>query len=216
MRVRRAADELELPVAFRFAVGSAAESAGARLDRLGLLSALLIAVNPQDLSRTELARLATVGANVVCCSGWEKSIHDLRAHGLNVAAGAGNAFRQDVLEMARAPRCSMPAPAVPALEWLRILTLNGAHALGLDEQTGSLVPNKWADICCIDLNDVYAQPMYDVAAYVTDQAHRERVSDVWVAGRRLVRDGELTRIDLSDLLARAERWRSRISGMHRP
>ncbi|HEU4603519.1 MAG TPA: amidohydrolase family protein [Steroidobacteraceae bacterium] len=211
-RVRRAADELELPVAFRFTDSGHGETAGARLERLGLLSALLIAVNPQDLNRTELERLARVGANVVCCSGLERLIHDFRTHGLNVAAGAGNAFRQDVLEMSRAPRCSMRVASVPALEWLRIITLNGAHALGLDDVTGSLVPGKWADICCIDLSDVYAQPMYDVATHVTDYAHRDQVSDVWIAGRRLVRDRQLARIDLPDVLSRVERWRARISG----
>lgn len=211
-RVRRAADELELTVAFRFADCGPGETAGARLERLGLLSALLIAVNPQDLNRTELERLARVGANVVCCSGLERFIHDFRTHGLNVAAGAGNAFRQDVLEMSRAPRCSMRAPSIPPLEWLRIITLNGAHALGLDDVTGSLVPGKWADICCIDLNDAYAQPMYDVATHVTDYAHRDQVSDVWVAGRRLVRNRQLARLDLAAVLARVERWRARISG----
>jgi 5-methylthioadenosine/S-adenosylhomocysteine deaminase len=212
IRVRRAADELELPVTFRFSAAKFDEPTGARLERLGLLSALLIAVNPQDLSRGELERLAGVGANVVCCSGLERFIQDFRAHGLNVAAGAGNRFRQDVLEMSRGPRCSMQSPGVPPLEWLRIITLNGAHALGLDEEIGSLLPGKWADLCCIDVNDVYAQPLYELAAHVTDYAHRDQVSDVWIAGRRLLRDRQLARLDLVDLLARVERWNRRISG----
>jgi 5-methylthioadenosine/S-adenosylhomocysteine deaminase len=211
VRVRRAADELELPITFRFAANST-EPEVTRLERLGLLSALLIAVNPQDLDSGALGRLAHVGANIVCCSGLDRFIHDFRSYGLNVGAGAGTRFRQDMLEMARGPRCSAQSPAVSPDEWLRIITLNGAHALGLDEEIGSLVPGKWADIACIDLNDVYAQPVYDIASHVTDYAHRDQVSDVWVAGRHLVRDRQLVRIDVADLAFRVERWRSRISG----
>lgn len=210
-RVRRAADELEMPVTYRFSGSS--ESNVERLDRVGLLSALLIAVNPQDLTRAELERLAHVGANVVCCSGLEKSIHDFRSHGLNVGAGAGSRFKQDVLEMTRGPRCSAQLPAVSPSEWLRILTLNGAHALGLDEQVGSLVSGKWADIACIDVNDVYAQPVFDIASHVTDHANRNQVSDVWIAGRHLVRDRQPVRLDLNELLHRVGRWRDRISGI---
>jgi 5-methylthioadenosine/S-adenosylhomocysteine deaminase len=212
IRVRRAADELELPVTFRFATSRSEDGTVDRLDRVGLLSALLIAVNPQDLKRSELERLAHVGANVVCCSGLEKSIHDFRTHGLNVGAGAGARFKQDVLEMSRGPRCSSSVSAVSPTDWLRITTLNGAHALGLDEEIGSLVSGKWADISCIDVSDVYAQPIFDIASHVTDYANRNQVTDVWVAGRHLVRDRQPVRLDLSDLLNRVERWRTRISG----
>jgi len=177
-----------------------------------LLSALLIAVNPQELTRIDLERLAQVGANVVCCSGLERSIHDFRTHGLNVGAGAGTRFKQDVLEMTRGPRCSTQLSSVSPSEWLRIITLNGAHALGLDEEIGSLVSGKWADIACIDVNDVYAQPIFDIASHVTDYANRNQVTDVWVAGRHLVRDRRLVRIDATELLNRVERWRARIAG----
>jgi 5-methylthioadenosine/S-adenosylhomocysteine deaminase len=212
LRVRRAVDELELPVTFRCSETGSGETCVSRLDRVGLLSALLIAVNPQELTRADLERLAQVGANVVCCSGLERSIHDFRTHGLNVGAGAGTRFKQDVLEMTRGPRCSIQSSAVSPSEWLRILTLHGAHALGLDEQIGSLVADKWADIVCIDVSDVYAQPLFDIAAHVTDYANRDQVTDVWVAGRHLVRERQPVRVDVSDLLARVERWRTRISG----
>jgi 5-methylthioadenosine/S-adenosylhomocysteine deaminase len=212
LRVRRAVDELELPVTFRFAEIGSTETCVDRLDRVGLLSALLIAVNPHDLARTDLERLAHVGANIVCCSGLENAIHDFRTHGLNVGAGAGTRFKQDVLEMTRGPRCSTQSSAVSPGEWLKIITLNGAHALGLDEQIGSLVAGKWADIACVDVSDVYAQPIFDIASHVTDYANRNQVTDVWVAGRHLVRDRRPVRIDVTELLNRVERWRARIAG----
>jgi 5-methylthioadenosine/S-adenosylhomocysteine deaminase len=89
--------------------------------------------------------------------------------------------------------------------------LNGARALGLGELIGSLTPGKWADLCCIDLNRAHTQPVYDPAAQIVFAASRDQVSDVWVAGRALLSAFRLTRIDLDDVLARAKRWRDRIS-----
>jgi 5-methylthioadenosine/S-adenosylhomocysteine deaminase len=99
---------------------------------------------------------------------------------------------------------------IPAHEWLRAATLGGARALGLAEVTGSLVAGKWADICCIDLGRAHTQPVYDPLAQVMFAASRDQVSDVWVAGRRLVQDGQLTHLDLEDILKRAQYWQTRI------
>jgi len=44
-------------------------------------------------------------------------------------------------------------------------------------------------------------------------ASRDQVSDVWVAGRRMVSDGRLTRLDPAVSMRHAEDWRSRISGV---
>jgi 5-methylthioadenosine/S-adenosylhomocysteine deaminase len=107
----------------------------------------------------------------------------------------------------------IPSAHVPieAHDWLRFATLNGARALGLAEQIGSLVPGKWADLCCIDLYRAQTQPVHDPVAQVVFAASRDQVCDVWVAGRALVSDGRLTRMDLNDILARAERWRVRMT-----
>jgi 5-methylthioadenosine/S-adenosylhomocysteine deaminase len=100
---------------------------------------------------------------------------------------------------------------IEAHEWLRFATLNGARALGLAEQIGSLTPGKWADLCCIDLNRAHTQPVHDPVAQVVFAASRDQVTDVWVAGRALISGGKLTRMDLNEILARAEHWRVRIS-----
>jgi 5-methylthioadenosine/S-adenosylhomocysteine deaminase len=103
------------------------------------------------------------------------------------------------------------ATPVDAHDWLQTATLNGARALGLAESIGSLLPGKWADVCCIDLGHPNTQPTYDPAAQIVFAASREQVSDVWVAGRTLVRDRQLTHIDTAALLNRAELWRVRIA-----
>ncbi len=77
-----------------------------------------------------------------------------------------------------------------AHDWLQAATLNGARALGLSEVNRlARLPGKWADLCCIDLRRPHTQPVYDAAAHIVFAASRDQVSDVWVAGRALVRDG---------------------------
>ncbi len=68
-------------------------------------------------------------------------------------------------------------------------TLEGARALGLGEVTGSLVPGKWADLCCIDLRraaQLAGARRRDRGVYA---ASSQQVTDTWVAGRRLLADG---------------------------
>jgi len=89
-------------------------------------------------------------------------------------------------------------------------TLNGAIALGLADSIGSIEPGKWADLTCIDLRHINSQPVYDPVSQVVYTADANQVSDVWVAGRHQVEDGNLTRIDENELLQRASEWRSRL------
>jgi 5-methylthioadenosine/S-adenosylhomocysteine deaminase len=86
-------------------------------------------------------------------------------------------------------------------------TLEGARALGLGEVTGSLLPGKWADLCCINLRAARSWPVQDVATAVVFAASSQQVTDTWVAGRRLLADSRLALLDESAALDRAESWR---------
>jgi 5-methylthioadenosine/S-adenosylhomocysteine deaminase len=88
-------------------------------------------------------------------------------------------------------------------------TLEGARVLGLGEVTGSLVPGKWADLCCLNLRHARSWPVNDVAAAVVYGASSSQVTDTWVAGRRLLADGNLSYLDEAAVLERAEAWRQR-------
>jgi 5-methylthioadenosine/S-adenosylhomocysteine deaminase len=90
-------------------------------------------------------------------------------------------------------------------------TLNGARALGLEQEIGSLVAGKSADVVAFDLGGVRAQPIYDPISQIIYAGHRDQVSDVWVAGRRVVQRGELTTMQAPHLVEMAERWRERIA-----
>ena len=231
MRVRRAADELELPMTMHVNetpedVSSGEERTIGRLERLGVLSPLLTAVHMVHVDDADIEACAGAGINIVHCpqsnlklGNGVAPIARFKTSDINVALGTDGAASNNDLSMLDEVRTAallargFPSAhvGIEAHEWLRFATLNGARALGLGELIGSLTPGKWADLCCIDLARPHTQPVYDVAAHVVFAASRDQVSDVWVAGRALVSESRLTRLDEAELLARADRWRTRIT-----
>src|SRR5206468_1525744 len=82
-------------------------------------------------------------------------------------------------------------------------TLDGATALGLASEIGSLVPGKHADAIAVDFGAFQHAPCYDPVSHLVHVAGRDQVTDVWIGGRRMVRDGTLTELDALELAARA-------------
>ena len=107
--------------------------------------------------------------------------------------------------MARSPS------ALPAYTALRMATLNGARALGIDQETGSLEIGKSADMVALDLRDPDTQPVYHPVSQIVYAAGRDQVRQVWVAGRQLIRDGEPTTLDSAAILEDAKTWGARIA-----
>ena len=104
----------------------------------------------------------------------------------------------------------MPAPCLP-MSHCEMATLNGARALGIDADTGSLVKGKWADIAAIRLDTIETQPVYDPVSQLVYASGREQVTDVWVAGQHLLKERRLTTLDGNDILERTRAWQARIS-----
>jgi 5-methylthioadenosine/S-adenosylhomocysteine deaminase len=108
-----------------------------------------------------------------------------------------------------------PSSATASNAWdaLTAATRGGAAALGLDAHIGSLEIGKWADLCCLDLHTPALQRALGRASEPGAAASfshalinalvfnggRDTVSDVWVAGRHLMNDRALTRLDWSEL-----------------
>ena len=103
------------------------------------------------------------------------------------------------------------ADAITAAQALEMATINGARALGLGDEVGSIETGKWADLCCVDLERPATWPVYDPVAQLVYASSRDQVEDVWVAGRRMVADGRLARMDEALIVARAGAWRERIA-----
>jgi len=234
-KLRALADELDLPVHIHVheTAGEVEDSLAqhgkrplARLGDLGLVTPALMAAHMTQLSDEEIAVAAENGISVVHCpssnlklaSGFCPVAKLIQA-GVNVAIGTDGAASNNTLDMlAEMRQAALLAKgvagdpsAVPAATALRMATLNGAKALGLDRDLGSLIPGKWADICAVDLDCPETQPVHDVVSTLVYAAGREQVSDVWVAGRRLLQERALPRTDLPGLLKRAAAWRQRIA-----
>jgi 5-methylthioadenosine/S-adenosylhomocysteine deaminase len=103
------------------------------------------------------------------------------------------------------------ASAIPAMTALRMATINGAKALGLENKCGSLSIGKTADVIAIDLNHLETQPLYCPISQIVYAASRQQVTDVWVAGKRLLKQRQLTTINVDHLRAKITEWQKHLS-----
>ena len=233
-RVRRLADELDLPVAMHlhetaWEVEQSVQAHGrrplARLAALGLASPQLVAIHMTQASPEDLDLLAESGASVVHCPESNLKLGSgvcpvarLLGRGVRVALGTDGAASNNDLDLLAEARIaglvSSGVAATPgdlvATDLLRMATLEGARVLGLGEVTGSIEPGKWADLCCIDLRAARSWPVHDPVTAVIYAASAQQVSDTWVAGRQLLADGHLRYMDEAAVLERAEAWRERL------
>ncbi len=197
-----------------------------RLRQLGMVNSSLLAVHAVHLDADEIEQLAARRISVIHCprsnmklASGIADINALRRAGVNVGLGTDGAASNNELELLGEMRAaallaravSGDAAALPAAHALRMATLDGARALGLDEQTGSLEQGKWADVTCVDLSTLNSQPLYDPVSQLVYTARPSQVSDVWVAGRHQVDQGELRHLDVAEIIERSSEWRDRIA-----
>ncbi len=236
MRIRVLADQLGLPIHMHIhetaqevaeALANTGERPLARLDRLGLISPELIAVHMTQLEAAEIDRLAETGVSVTHCpesnlklaSGF-CPVARLRKAGINVALGTDGAASNNDLDLFGEMRTAAllakgvagDATAIPAAEALRMATLGGALALGMGERIGSLEVGKQADLVAVDLGLLEThQPVYHPVSHLVYAASRHQISDVWVAGKRLLHGRVLTRMNESALFDIAAKWQERLT-----
>jgi 5-methylthioadenosine/S-adenosylhomocysteine deaminase len=99
-----------------------------------------------------------------------------------------------------------------ASQVLHMATLNGARALGWDDEIGSLAPGKQADIAAIDLRRPHLTPLYDPISHLVYAASGNDVSQVWVAGRPVVVDGRVVTVDVASVITEVRRLAVSIAG----
>ncbi len=196
-----------------------------RLEQQGLLTPRLLAVHTTQLSDDEITRLAKSGSHVVHCpesnlklaSGFCPVAKLLKA-GVNVALGTDGAASNNDLDMfgemrsaaLLAKAVAADASAVPAATALSMATINGARALGIDAETGSLEPGKAADFTIVNLGGINSQPLYNPISQLVYATGRDKVSDVWVAGKHVVKDATLTTMNEAIIRQKAIEWGKKI------
>jgi 5-methylthioadenosine/S-adenosylhomocysteine deaminase len=233
--LRLLADELDVPIHMhlhetRHEVEDSARLHGrrplARLETLGLVASQLIGVHMTEVTPDEIALLAERNATVVHCplsnlklaSGF-CPVNRLRSGGVNVALGTDGAASNNRLDMfgemraaaVLAKAVATDPSALAAEQALAMATINGARALGLDAEIGSLVPGKRADLICVDLRDPSTQPVHHVISQLVYATSSAQVTDAWVAGRRIVADRRAVDMDENGIYERADAWRARLA-----
>jgi 5-methylthioadenosine/S-adenosylhomocysteine deaminase len=192
-----------------------------RLRRLGLVDPHLIAVHAVHLNEDEIALLAAHGASVAHCptsnmklASGIAPLAQMLAGGLRVGLGSDGAASNNRLDLFREMRhaallakaASGDATVANAHQVLRMATLDGAAALGLDARVGSLAEGKFADLCAVRLDDWLLQPCFDPASHLVYAAGRENVSHVWTEGKLRICDAKPTKIDEGELLDITRIW----------
>lgn len=235
-RVRVLAEQLDAGIHMHvhetaFEVQQALEQHGerplARLARLGLLGPRFQAVHMTQIDDADLALLVQHNASVIHCpesnlklaSGF-CPVERLWQAGVNVAIGTDGAASNNDLDLLGETRTAAllakavagSATALDAHRALRMATLNGARALGIADECGSLEAGKSADLVAFDLSGLAQQPVYDPVSQLVYASGRDCVRHVWVGGKPLLDDGRLTRFDADELSAKARAWGQRIAG----
>ncbi|MBF0470547.1 MAG: TRZ/ATZ family hydrolase [Gammaproteobacteria bacterium] len=198
----------------------------ARLESLGLISPRTIAVHMTHLNPEEIARFAELSGHVAHCpesnlklaSGFSPVVK-LQAAGVNVALGSDGAASNNDLNLFGEMRSaallakgvSSDASAVSAYTALQMATICGARALAIEDQCGSLLPGKSADIVAVNLDTIETQPMYHPISQLVYACDRHQVMDVWVAGEQLLKQRHLTRMDESRILAQSRAWQQKLA-----
>jgi guanine deaminase len=181
-------------------------------DRAGALGPRTILAHAIHLSEREIGRIVASGARVAHCpasnlflSSGLMPLAAYRAAGMSVGLGSdvaagpelslftvmrAGAVTQRVLELTGRASAAL---AVAGAEWLRLATLDGARALGLEAQIGSLEPGKEADLIAIDPRLTTPLPgdepplesADDVMSRLVFRPHPNMVRAAWVRGRSL-------------------------------
>ena len=177
-----------------------------------------------QLSPAECRTLGRDGTGVVHCPSANLKLGSglapvaaMRAAGIPVGLGPDGAACNNSLEPWLELRHAALVAGVrggpgdlPARDVLRLATIEGAQILDLDQEIGSLEVGKQADIVVVRCTEPHHTPVRTPESTLVYTARARDVAHVWVAGRQLVEDGELTTLDAERVTATAQREAHRL------
>jgi len=196
-----------------------------RLYDIGMVNPSLIAIHMTQLDEKDFAIIEECKPNIVHCpesnmklASGACPVDQLLYQGTTVALGTDGAASNNDLDMFTEMRLAAflgkltanNPKAVSAETALKMATLYGAKALGIDHLTGSLTTGKAADFIAIDLDQIETQPLYHPISQIVYAASRNQVTDVWVGGKQLLKNRKLLTLDEKELLTKAKIWSKKI------
>ncbi len=192
----------------------------ASLAAAGLLTSRTVCAHSVHVTDSDMELMAVAGASAVHCpasnmklgSGIAR-VPELQHAGINVALGTDGAASGNDLDLFVAMRLAgyvqkgtrHDATLLPAAELVRMATINGARALGIDQLVGSLEVGKRADLVVLDADAPSMHPRADPYSAIAYCASRAEVRDVVVDGVQVVRNGRVLTVDVGAVLAEIDK-----------
>jgi len=189
----------------------------AYLDSLGISGAHVLLAHCIHLDTEEMETLSRTKTNVAHCpssnlklgSGLAR-VAEMLARKIPVSLGADGAACNNRLDMftemrtaALLQKLAHGPEVLSAAQVLRMATIDGARALGLDNEIGSLEVGKRADVIVVDLNQLHSSPKQDVISSLVYSAQPSDVRVTIIDGRVVMRDGELLSLNEDSVMADA-------------
>ena len=95
-------------------------------------------------------------------------------------------------------------------EALEMLTINGAKALKLEDEIGSLEIGKKADFIAINMDSLDCAPIYNIASQVIFSSTRNQITDSWVNGKRIMKDRNVLTFNENQIRDQTQKWKEKI------
>ena len=197
------------------------------LDKIGLLgpdvvSAHCIFVDESDrklLAQRNVGCVHNPSSNMMIASG-VSPVPEMRAAGIAVGLGtdgpAGSNNDLDLMEeidlAAKLAKITKMDPlAINAKAVVEMATIDGARAIHLEKEIGSLEKGKKADVILISLDEPNAVPMYDVYAAIAYSLKASDVQTVIIGGKVVMSDRKLLTVDEETAIAKAREYKNKIA-----
>jgi len=197
------------------------------LDKIGLLgpdvvSAHCIFVDAADekvLAQKQVGCVHNPSSNMMIASG-VSPVAEMRSAGVAVGLGtdgpAGSNNDLDLMEemdlAAKLAKITKLDPlALNAKAVVEMATIEGARALHMEKEIGSLEAGKKADFILISLDEPHAVPMYDIYAQLAYALKGSDVETVFIGGRVVMRDRKLLTVNEEAAIAKARQYKKLIA-----
>lgn len=197
------------------------------LNKIGLLGPDVVAAHciyVDEADRKILAEQKTgcvhnPSSNMMLASG-VAPVAEMRAAGVSVGLGtdgvAGSNNDLDLMQemnlAAKLAKISKMDPrALNARDVVEMATIDGAKALHMEKEIGSLEKGKKADVVLIGLDEPHAAPMYEVYSQLVYALKASDVETVVIGGRVVMRDRKVLTVNESETVAKAREYRKKVA-----
>lgn len=203
-----------------------------RFANLGLLGTRLTLAHCVHVNDSDMQLMADYGCHIAHCptsnlklASGIAPVAKCNALGINIGIGTDGAASNNRLDMFAEMRMaallakgqSGDATVIPAHQALEMATINGAKALGLEGQVGSIELGKQADLIAVNMAEMVSQPCYDPISHLVYVASRENVTHTWVDGQLRYHKPELSNgvfseVEPHTLSHIVQQWHHKLSG----